>query len=216
MQARHAFYRARGRAAKAPKLAATGDELRAMVAQLDRSTLAGARDAAALLVGWWAALRRSELVALEIDDVTPSPGGIAIRIRWSKTDQEGQGATLGLEAKEGPLCPIAALEAWIEMSGIKSGPIFRGLTRHGGVRKGAMNDQEVARLVKRLAQGAGLDPKRFAGHSLRAGFITEAYRQGVQEAQIMATSRHRSVAMLARYRREADPVKRGATSKMKL
>jgi integrase len=211
-----AIRRIRGRAPAHPKAPLPLPELAQLLAGLDRTTIAGKRDAALLLVTWWSALRRSEVVDLSVDDVKKVEGGIALRIRRSKTDQEGQGVTVGIEAKGGELCPVAALEAWRSISGIASGPIFRGLTRHGTVRKGAMNDQEVARLVKRLAVRAGLDAKEFAGHSLRAGHVTEAYRQEVPEAQIMATTRHKSVTMLARYRREADPVRRSSSAKIRV
>jgi len=214
--AMRALRRRRGVASKGAKAAIALPELEELVRRLDRETLAGKRDAALLLVAWWGAFRRSEAVALNVDDVSPTPGGVAVAIRRSKTDQEGEGATIGLEAKGGELCPVAALEGWIRAGGITSGPIFRGLTRHGTVRRTALNAQEVARLTKRLAALAGLDPKRFGGHSLRAGHVTEAYRQDLPEAQIMAHTRHASVAMLARYRREADPIRRGTTSKIRV
>ncbi len=205
-----------GTAPKNAKAAVTLGELRTLTRQIDRTTLAGKRDAALLLLTWWSARRRSEIVALDRADVAESPGGIAIVVKRSKTDQHGEGMPIGLPKVSGDLCPVAALDAWFTASGVTSGPIFRGLTRHGGVRRRALRGQEVARLVKRLAAAAGLDPKHFGGHSLRAGFITEAFRQDVSEAQIMATSGHRSTVMLARYRREADPVRRSAGSKIKV
>lgn len=211
-----AVRRVKGRAPKAPKTPAAGDEIRSMVSHLDRSTLAGKRDAALLLVGWWSAMRRSELVAITVEDVKQVPDGIAMTIQRSKTDQEGEGATIGLERKGGELCPVEALAVWLHESEVKTGPIFRGVTRWGGIHPSALSAQEVAKLVKRLASAAGLDPKHFGGHSLRAGHVTEAYRQDVPEAQIMETTRHKSATMLRRYRREANPVKRGSSSKIKL
>jgi integrase len=210
-----AIRRARGRAPLRPKAPITLTELAQLLELIDRATLAGKRDAALLLFAWWGAFRRSEVVALEVADVAPSPGGCMVTIRRSKTDQEGRGAVVGLETKGGAMCPVAALAEWLRVAKITAGPIFRGLTRYGGVRRSALAPQEIARLVKRLALAAGLDPVRFAGHSLRAGFITEAYRQGVPEAQIMATTRHESVDMLVRYRREANPVKQSASAGIK-
>ncbi len=212
-----ALRRKKGTAPANPRDPAALGELRRMLGCIDRSSLTGQRDAALLLLGWWAALRRSEIVALEGRDLKEAPGGIAIMIRKSKTDQEGRGETIGLERKGGDLCPVEAIEAWITASGITAGSIFRGITRYGTLRKAALSDQHVNLLISRLARAAELPrPERFGGHSLRAGFVTEAYRQGVPEAQIMATTRHRSVAMLARYRREADPVRASASIAIKV
>lgn len=206
----------RGIAPKGAKEAITLEELRQLESQIDRATLRGKRDAAILLLTWWSACRRSEIAALEVADITRAPGGLAITIRRSKGDQLGEGAIVGVEVKDGELCPVAALAAWQEAAKGTSGPLFRHLTRKGALTEQPMRADEIVKIVKRLARAAGLDPTKFAGHSLRAGHVTEAIRQGVSDVQIMATTRHRSVTMLLRYHRTADPVKRGSASKIKL
>lgn len=211
-----AFRRLRGRAPKGAKAAIVQDALGALLAQIDRSTVAGKRDAALLLVTWWSACRRSEVVALTAADVLPAPGGLALRIVRSKTDAEGRGELVGLERKGGPLCPVAALEAWLAASGIAEGPVFRGFTGRGQLRRTALSAGEVGLLVKRLATLAGLDAAKLGGHSLRAGHITEAILQDVPAAQIMAQTRHRNATTLQRYYREADPVRRGSTARIKI
>ena len=194
------------------KAPVTLDLLERLQAQLDRSTFAGKRAAALLLVGWWGALRRTELVSLRVEDVARVPSGISLTIRHSKTDQEGRGQTVGLEDKGGDLlCPVRALRDWLNVADITEGFIFRAFTKHQTLRRNHLSDQEVGKLVKSLALSAGIDPRTFSGHSLRAGLVTEAYRQGVGEAKILGTTRHTSASALARYRRESDPVARGAS-----
>jgi integrase len=196
------------------------EELQALVAQIDRNQLVGKRDAAVILVGWWTSMRRSELVALQFDDVkTVRGGGIALHTGRSKTDQEGEGMWRGFDRKGGELCPVEALDAWMSEltnAGHTTGPIFRGFTAQGVIRRTALHAQEVARIVKQLARAAGLDPKKYGGHSLRAGHITEAILQDVPTARIMAQTGHRSATTLQRYYRAADPVARGSASAIKV
>lgn len=178
-------------------------EMRAMVATLD-DTLAGTRDRALLLVGFAGALRRSELVALDVADVVENGDGLVVTVRRSKTDQEGAGEQLGLPYGSDPAtCPVRALRAWLGASGIESGPIFRPITRHGAMGERRLSDRAVAEVVKRAASAAGLDAGRYAGHSLRAGLITSAAEAGVLERDIMRHSRHKSVPVMRRYIRGA-------------
>lgn len=214
--AARAMRRVRGRATPGAKAPVVLAELQQLLQHLDRTTLAGKRDAALLLMAWWSACRRSEVVALTVEDVVPAPGGLALRLRRSKTDQEGRGQVVGVKEQGGWSCPVGALQEWLKASGITKGPIFRAITKSGTVRASALGAAEIPRLVKRLARASGLDPTRLAGHSLRAGHVTQAYLDGVPEAQIQSTTRHKSVTMLARYRRMADPVKQGSSSGIKV
>ncbi len=119
-------------------------------------------------------------------DVSWRDEGIVVLIRRSKTDQTGQGyeKSVWYNSDEPTTCPVEALKVWLESARITSGPIFRGVTRHGTVRAGRLSDDVVADIVKKYARAAGLDPERFSGHSLRAGHVTEAYRRGVPEHRI--------------------------------
>jgi integrase len=184
---------------KTPVLTA---DLRLMVAALPESRL-GVRDRALLLLGFAGAFRRSELVGLDVTDVTVSRDGLVIRLRRSKTDQEGQGRTIGIPYGSRPMtCPVRALQDWLSYSGIKSGPLFRPLDRHGNMRATRFSDRGVARVVQRAALAAGLDPADFAGHSLRAGLATSAAAAGVSERAIMAQTGHKSLPMVRRYIRD--------------
>jgi site-specific recombinase XerD len=166
-----------------------------------RPGLLGIRDRAILLVGFAGAFRRSELVDLDVEDLQFSADGVKVVIGHSKTDQEGAGQTIGI-ARGTALCPAAALTAWLQAASITTGPVFRAI-KHGKVQSPRLRDRTVALIVKRYAGAAGLDPKKFAGHSLRAGCVTQAAMSGVPEFAIMRQTRHKSSDMLRRYIRDA-------------
>jgi site-specific recombinase XerD len=184
------------------------DELRAMVGALPgladgAPTLGALRDRALLVVGFAGAFRRSELVALDVADVTDTADGLVVTVRRSKTDQEGAGVRVGLPFGGNPAtCPVRAVRAWLEAAGITTGALFRAVDRHGHVGE-RLAGAEVARIVKRSAARAGLDASRYSGHSLRAGLATTAARAGKGDRAIMAQGRWTSRGMVDRYVREA-------------
>lgn len=193
--------RAKGTAqiGKAPVLVA---DIRKMVATLGADMI-GKRDRALLLVGFAAALRRSELVGLDAGDVDFTDEGLIVTLRRSKTDQEGAGQRIGVPYGSTPAtCPVRSLKAWMDAAGIASGPIFRPTRRSGEVLSERLSDRAVARVVQRCAERAGLDPTKYAGHSLRAGLATSAAQAGAPERVIMAQTRHKSLPMVRRYIRE--------------
>jgi integrase len=186
---------------KAPLTAA---ELRRLVEATPDGTPAGLRDRALLLVGHLGAFRRSELVALDVEDVAETPDGLRLRVRRSKTDQEGAGTEKGIPRRPDPAtCPVLALRRWLDIAEITAGPIFRAVNRHGQVRPGRLSDRAVALVVKRACGRAGLDPDRYAGHSLRSGFATAAAEGGAPERAIMRQGGWSSEAMVRRYIRPA-------------
>ncbi len=178
-------------------------DLAAVVAGLGDG-LAGLRDRAVLLLGWAGAFRRSELVALDLDDLREVPEGLVVTLKRSKTDQEGEGRTVGIpRARRAELCPVAAVGAWIAAAGIEEGPLFRPVDRWGALRPaGRLSGRAVALVVQRAARRVGLDPAALAGHSLRAGFCTEAARAGASERAIMRQTGHKSTATVRGYIRE--------------
>lgn len=167
--------------------------------------LVGVRDRALLLVGFAGAFRRSELVGLTVADVAFQTEGLAVTLRRSKTDQEGAGRVVALPySATHDACPVRALKAWLEAANITAGPLFREVSRHGFVAPDALTGRSVARIVKRAAKAAGLAPALYSGHSLRAGFVTQAKMRGKDEAAIMRQTGHRSVMMVRRYERRAE------------
>ncbi|WP_445502542.1 site-specific integrase [Microvirga sp. G4-2] len=173
------------------------------------------RDRALLLVAFAAALRRSELVALTVDDVALVPEGLRITIRRSKGDQEGEGQVIAVGRTGSATCPVAAYEAWITAAGIEAGRLFRAVTRHGHLGS-KLSTNAVARIVQRRAALAGLDAQAFSGHSMRAGFATSAAMQGIEERVIAKVTRHRSTAVLRRYIRDGELFQRNLSAELGL
>jgi integrase len=166
--------------------------------------LAGHRDRALLTLGWFGAFRRAELVGLDVGDLERSDEGLVVTLRRSKADQEGHGATKGIPYASTPgACPVRALARWLEASGINAGPIFRGIDQYGHLADERLHPCSVARIVKRYAERAGLDPAKFAGHSLRAGFATTAAKRGKSLDAIMRQTLHRSERVARTYIRHA-------------
>jgi site-specific recombinase XerD len=202
--------------APAQKAPTVTDDIRAMVAARDGGLL-GARDRALILVGFASAFRRSELVGLEVRDLGFDRNGLTILLRKSKTDQDGEGRKLGLPFGSCPdTCPVRTLQDWLTLSGIAEGPVFRGINRHGQLQPDALTAQSVALVVKKLAQRAGLDPARYAGHSLRSGHVTAAFIGGAAEHIVQRQTGHKSTAMLRRYFRDADLFRQNSAGKLGL
>lgn len=174
-------------------------ELRAIVDRLP-ATLIGIRDRALLLVGFAGAFRRSELVNVRFEDVTETEEGLLIRVRRSKTDQEGKGREVAIPYGSSPdTCPVRAWRTWMEAARLTAGPLFRRVDRHGHVNGRGLHRDSVAGIVKRAVNGAGLDPHLYAGHSLRAGLCTQAYVNGARELDIMRQTGHKSLETVRKY-----------------
>ncbi len=163
----------------------------------------GARDRALILLGFAGAFRRSELVGLDVEDCAFGKDGLTVTLRRSKTDQDGAGRKIGIPYGSNPeTCPVRTIQAWIEQAGTIGRRLFRSINRHGQVQAGRLSGIDVARVVKKLAERAGLDPAKYAGHSLRAGHATSAAIAGASERSIMNQTGHRSVQMVRRYIRD--------------
>jgi integrase len=179
------------------------DELRAMLLALP-GTLQGVRDRALLLIGYAGGFRRSELAVVMVEDVNGSNDGLVIRLKRSKTDQEGQGRDVAIPFGSSPdTCPVRAYRRWIEAAGLADGPVFREVDRHGHVADKALHKDSIGSVVKRAAARIGLDPAVYAGHSLRAGLATQAYLNGATELAIMQQTGHRSLTTVRKYIRHA-------------
>ena len=176
------------------KTAATADPLQAMLATCDDG-LGGIRDRALLLVAWSSGgRRRSELTAITAQDLTlQGNGDFALTMGLSKTERDGQSRAKPIRGQA-----AQALQAWLDASGIKEGPLFVRLLRNGKPAKTALSSNHVALIVKRRAALAGL-PGDWAGHSLRSGFVTEAGRQNMAIPDVMAMTDHKSVNTLMGY-----------------
>jgi len=184
------------------KAAALPENIKAMLGASSEDIL-GTRDRALLLLGFAGGFRRSELVALDVSDCEFTGDGVVVTLRRSKCDQEGEGRRIGIPFGSSPeACPVRCLRRWLEAAGIGHGPIFRRVGRWGHVGDQRLDGRAVAVVVQKYAKLIGMDPKKFGGHSLRAGLCTSAARAGKTERSIMNQTGHRSVTMVRKYIRD--------------
>jgi len=175
----------------------------------------GLRDKALILVGFFGALRRSELVGLNIEDVEFTPEGAILTLRKSKTDQEGRGREVAIGyAKRPELCPVRALKEYLAVRRQKGGEALFTRMRHYTLTKERLSAHAVALIVKDYADRIGLDPRQFSGLSLRAGFVTTAALMGASEEEIALQTGHKSPTAVWRYIRRASPFERNAMSRI--
>jgi integrase len=213
------------------KAPATARAIAAMIKAIP-GTPAGLRDRALLLLGFAAALRRSELVALDIGDIETVDDGVFVHVRRSKTDQEGVGDQIAIP-RGAKLRVVEAIEAWVALrtaqvstaptpddtttksanaqnSGDLPPPLFVSIAKGGRLESQRLSDRAVALIVKKWAAAAKLDPKLFSGHSLRAGFVTSALEDGADPFAVMKITRHKRVDTLGIYDRRAKAFKNHA------
>ena len=158
-----------------------------------------------MLIGFAGGFRRSELVSLEYDDIDFVNEGVKIVIKKSKTDQTGLGMTKAIPYfKNNNYCPVTSLKEWINLSKIEDGKIFD------------ISDKSVALKIKKYASLAGLEYKKYSGHSLRSGFATSTADIGADERSIMAMTGHKTTQMVRRYIQEANLFKNNALNKIKI
>jgi integrase len=190
-------------ASQTRKSAVTLDHLRAILLEVRGDDLKARRDRAIVLLGFAAALRRSELVALCVEDLRFEKRGFVVIIRRSKTDEEAKGAEIAVPyVANRSLCAVRAVKAWLDASGVTAGPLFRSFSLQRQMQATAIDGRDVANLIKKLTSKARLDGD-FSGHSLRAGFATSAAASKASLDAIARTTRHKSVSVLTGYVRPA-------------
>ena len=160
---------------------------------------------ALILIGFSGGFRRSELVDIDYEDLDFVPEGVKIFVKKSKTDQSGEGMTKGIPYfSNSEYCPVVSLKKWIHISKIETGKIFD------------ISDKNVALIIKKYTALAGLDAKKYSGHSLRSGFATSVAELGAEERSIMAMTGHKTTQMVRRYIKEANLFKNNALNKIKI
>lgn len=180
------------------------NELREMIERIPitkecKPYLNGMRDRALLLIGFSGAFRRSELVAIRMEDLKFTREGILINLRRSKTDQKGEGRVIGIPYGSNPVtCPVRTLQDWIEEAGIKEGALFRSISKHGHMSEKGISHHSVAVMIKNNPFLEGRSAS-FSGHSLRSGFATSAALAGVPEHQIMRQTGHKKSDTIKKY-----------------
>ena len=203
MENLHGIKRTLGSRQKAKKPILIND-LKLIIKAIDEEKI---RDKALILIGFAGGFRRSELVNIDYEDIEFVSEGVKILVKRSKTDQSGEGTVKAIpyfDNKE--FCPVLTLKSYINQKiTIKSeGKVF------------GISDKSVALIIKKYAEKAGLDPSKYAGHSLRSGFATTAAEFGAEERNIMAMTGHKTTQMVRRYIHEANLFKNNALNKIKI
>ena len=173
--------------------------------QLEIKEIRKLRDKALILIGFAGGFRRSELVALDYEDIEFVREGVKIFVKRSKTDQSGEGMTKAIPSFDNTFyCPVVHLQNWTYELKDKKGKIF------------PISDKSVALIIKKYANLAGLDGNKYAGHSLRSGFATATAESGAEERNIMSMTGHKTTQMVRRYIQEANLFKNNALNKIKI
>lgn len=164
----------------------------------------GLRDRALTLLAFRAALRRSELVATNVEDLGFSEDGLLLHIRRSKTDQRSLGRIVAVPYAVSGICAVRALQHWLAESHVEAGPVFQSINR-AGLLKGRLSAQSVGLIVKAYAKAVGVEECGLTAHSLRAGFVTAAISAGASVHAIQRQTGHKSIETLYRYVRTGNP-----------
>ena len=198
------------------------NHLKLMIEAIDKDTsdetgIRKLRDKTIILLGFAGGFRRIELISIDYEDLEFVAEGVKIFIRKSKTDQFGEGMIKGLPYfNNEKYCSVRHLKKWIEISKIKSGPIFRRFSKGLNLGKNRLTDQSVALFLKKHLLNAGIENQNYSGHSLRSGFATATAESGADERSIMAMTGHKTTQMVRRYIKEANLFKNNALNKIKI
>ncbi len=195
--------RTKGMFPKNRKEPATSELITAAIIANRRTDLKGLRDKAILAFGFACPQYRSVLVALDLSDLEFTDQGIRVRIARSKTDQCGEGNTVPV-AHGSIVCPVKAIRDYIAAANIVEGKLFRSIRKGGKTLGGSMTGQAIANVVKAGMASIGRDPKKYAAHSLRSGFVTSACKKGASQFKVMRVTLHKDPATLARYYRDEE------------
>ena len=196
------------------------NHLKLIIDEIDKDTydetgIRKLRDKTIILLGFAGGFRRIELISIDYEDLEFVAEGVKIFIRKSKTDQFGEGMIKGLPYfTNQQYCPVWHLKKWLEISEIKSGPIFRRFFKGLNLGKNRLTDQSVALFLKKYLSNAGIENQNYSGHSLRSGFATVSAEAGADERSIMAMTGHKTTQMVRRYIKEANLFKNNALNKI--
>ena len=183
----------------------------------DETGIRKLRDKTIILLGFAGGFRRVELISIDCEDLEFVSEGVKIFIKRSKTDQFGEGMIKGLPYFDNQkFCPVWHLKKWLDVSKIKSGPIFKRFSKGLILGKKRLTDQSVALFLKKYLLKAGIENQNYSGHSLRSGFATVSAESGADERSIMAMTGHKTTQMVRRYIKEANLFKNNALSKIKI
>lgn len=181
------------------------------IKHIDAKTLAGLRDRVILLLGFAGAFRRSELVALNVEDLSFSEEGLIITVAKSKTNQLGAAEEKAIfYSPDAQLCPIRTLQAWLTRLGRPEGPVFVSFRKNECLTSRRLTDKHLNLIVQRYLG------TNFSAHSLRASFVTVAKLAGADDSEVMNQTKHKSSEMIRRYTRLDNVRQHNAAQKLGL
>jgi len=196
------------------------NHLRAIIDEINKQEtdeIKKVRDKSILLIGFGGGFRRGELISIDYEDIEFVEEGLKITVKRSKTDQYGEGMLKGIPYFNNEnYCPLMNLKKWLDLSNIKSGPIFRRFSKGSNITNNRLTDQSVVLLIKKYLNLAGIENSNYSGHSLRSGFATVAAESGADERSIMSMTGHKTTQMVRRYIKEANIFKNNALNKIKI
>jgi len=174
---------------------------------MDVTVPAGMRNRALLLLGFTGAFRRSELEALNIEDLAFDDDGLIVLLQQSKTNQLGQAEEKAIfYSPDSALCPIRSLQAWLRILGRTEGPVFVSLRKNNQITNRRMTTKYTNLIVQQYLGS------QYTSHSLRASFVTVSKLNGADDSKIMNQTKHKTSAMIRRYTR-LDNVRRHNSAK---
>lgn len=185
---------------KAPILT---EDLKCMVSHCG-DNLIGKRNRALFLLGFSGAFRRSELVSLKGKDLKFTDNGLEVTLRKSKTDQQGKGCVVPIPyGSNFETCPVRSMKKWLDSSGIVDGFIFPSITKSGKINEKALGGNYIATMIKKNPHIKDKDMD-FSGHSLRAGFCTQAAINNIPMHSCMKQARQKKIETHLKYVRVAN------------
>lgn len=165
-----------------------------------QNTLASTRNQCLLTLGYFGALRGSELLNVHIEHITPSEQGITLLIPKSKTDKTNAGQTCAIPKLGNLLCPYEHLEKWRALANIQSGHLFPGINRWDQISLRAMTITGLNKLIKKIADACEWpDAEKYSSHSLRRGLATSASSAGASFKSIMRQGRWQHEGTVLQY-----------------
>ena len=166
------------------------------IKSIDVTTPTGLRNRTLLLLGFTGAFRRSELEALNIEDLAFDEEGLVVSLDKSKTNQLGQAEEKAIFYSPDPqLCPIRSLQAWLRVLDRDTGSVFVSLRKNQQVTSRRMTTKYI-NLIAQQYLGPG-----YTAHSLRASFVTVSKLNGADDSKVMNQTKHKTSAMIRRYTR---------------
>lgn len=207
--------RTHGKPARKAVALALADLERIVTCLVGRDTLTAHRDSAILQLAYFGALRRSEVVRLDLTDLTWEARGLLIMLTRSKTDQGGSGIVKAIPYGDALCCPATAVRTWVRIAGIERGPLFRSINKWGVLGSAALHASSVNLILADCARQAGVHgAASLSSHSLRRGMATSAYRAGASLRDIKRQGGWRHDATVQGYIDDADRFEANAAAQL--